>query len=73
MENSDQIQEKLCEISWMIIEKLDDANITLTEEEKETLHLSNDTMMFFIEQENLERALTEGQNTLNKLKQITEF
>jgi|TARA_B100000073_G_scaffold13539_2_gene11206 prephenate dehydratase len=73
MENSDQIQEKLCEISWMIIEKLDDPNITLSKEEKETLHLSNDTMMFFIEQENWERALTEGQNTLNKLKQITEF
>ena len=73
MENSEEIQEKLCEISWMIIEKLDDTKITLTEEEKETLHLSNDTMMFFIEQENWERALTEGQNTLNKLKQITEF
>jgi hypothetical protein len=29
--------------------------------------------MFFIEQENWERALIEGQNTLNKLKQITEF
>ena len=73
MENSEKIQEKMCEISWMIIEKLDDTKITLTEEEKETLHLSNDTMMFFIEQENWERALTEGQNTLNKLKQITEF
>ena len=72
MESGDKLQEKLCEISWMIIEKLDDPNISITNEEKEELHLSNDEMLFFIEQENWERALIEGQNTLNKLKEIED-
>ena len=70
--DEDQIQEELCEISWKIIEKLDDPNIELTNEEKEELHMSNDSMMFFINQENWERAMKEGLNTLNRLSEITE-
>lgn len=70
--DEDQIQEELCEISWKIIEKLDDPNIALTNEEKDELHMSNDSMMFFIEQENWERAMKEGLNTLNRLSEITE-
>ena len=72
MDNSEQLQEELCEISWKIIEKLDDPNITLTQEEKDELHMSNDSMLFFIEQENWERAYKEGVNTLNRLSEITE-
>jgi len=34
--------------------------------------MGNDTMMFFIEQENWDRALKEGQNNLNKLNNLTE-
>ena len=52
MDDSEQLQEELCEISWKIIEKLDDPNITLTQQEKDELHMSNDSMLFFIEQEN---------------------
>ena len=70
--DEDQIQEELCEISWKIIEKLDDPNIALTNKEKDELHMSNDSMMFFIEQENWERAMKEGLNTLNRLSEITE-
>tara|TARA_B100000131_G_scaffold283795_1_gene291978 strand:+ start:363 stop:581 length:219 start_codon:yes stop_codon:yes gene_type:complete len=72
MDNSEQLQEELCEISWKIIEKLDDPNITLTQQEKDELHMSNDSMLFFIEQENWERAYKEGVNTLNRLSEITE-
>ena len=54
------------------IEKLDDPNIALTNKEKDELHMSNDSMMFFIEQENWERAMKEGLNTLNRLSEITE-
>ena len=67
-----EIQDELMEISWKIIEKLDDPNIELTNEEKEELHMSNDSMMFFINQENWERAMKEGLNTLNRLSEITE-
>tara|TARA_B100001778_G_C18555921_1_gene615348 strand:+ start:369 stop:584 length:216 start_codon:yes stop_codon:yes gene_type:complete len=67
-----QIQDELMEVSWQIIDKLDNPDLELSEEQKSDLHMGNDTMMFFIEQENWDRALKEGQNNLNKLNNLTE-
>ena len=72
MEDKEQLQAELCEISLLIIQKLEDANIELTLEQKEELHMSNNSMLFFIQQENWERAWKEGMETLNKLIEITE-
>tara|TARA_Y100000310_G_scaffold331744_1_gene405896 strand:- start:529 stop:756 length:228 start_codon:yes stop_codon:yes gene_type:complete len=68
---SNELQEKLCEISHKIINKLD-GDISFSEEEKSELHMSNDSMLFFIEQGNWERALEEGKRTLNRIVEITE-
>lgn len=72
MEDKEQLQAELCEISLLIIQKLEDPNIELTLEQKEELHMSNNSMLFFIQQENWERAWKEGMETLNKLIEITE-
>ena len=72
MEDKEQLQAELCEISLLIIQKLEDPNIELTLEQKEELHMANNSMLFFIQQENWERAWKEGMETLNKLIEITE-
>jgi hypothetical protein len=68
---SNELQEKLCEISHKIINKLDE-DIELSEEEKTELHMSNDSMLFFIDQGNWARALEEGKQTLRRIAEITE-
>tara|TARA_R110000751_G_scaffold215755_1_gene319195 strand:- start:142 stop:369 length:228 start_codon:yes stop_codon:yes gene_type:complete len=66
-----ELQEKLCEISHKIINKLH-ADIELSEEEKAELHMGNDSMLFFLGQQNWARALVEGERTLKRLVEITE-
>ena len=66
--NNDNI-DKLLNLSQQIVDLLDDAeSLTLTQEEKDSLENTLSSMQFFSAQGNLERAISEAELVVNKIK-----
>ena len=62
--------EELLKLSQEIVIALDRDSITMTEEQKEHLESSRESMAFFMDCGDLDRAILEARNILSKLKEI---
>jgi hypothetical protein len=72
-ENNDKYDSQLKSIAGQIIRIVQNNAENFSDEEEEKVLMCNSSMEFWIEQNNPKRALVEAQNTLNILKQITEW
>ena len=61
---------ELLDITQQILTAIDSPDLVVTEEDKDSLESMNNSMAFFIEQGNFDRALKEGKEFLKKLEQI---
>lgn len=72
-ENIDKYDSQLKVVAGQIIEMIENNAEGFSAEDETKVLLCNESMQFWIEQNNPKRALFEAQNTLNILKQITEW
>jgi|TARA_B100001765_G_C19320483_1_gene257144 hypothetical protein len=72
-ENMEKYDSQLKSVAGQIIEIVQNNAENFSDEEEAKVLLCNSSMQFWIEQNNPKRALVEAQNTLNILKQITEW
>jgi len=61
---------ELLDITQQMLTVLESPDLVVTEEDKDSLESMNNSMAFFIEQGNFDRALKEGREFLKRLEQI---
>ena len=60
-------EEELLEITEVMMEELNKPTLTLSQEEKDEVMLMNESMLFFMDNGEADRAITEGRKILNIL------
>lgn len=63
-------EQELLDLTQKIVVALESHGLVMEQEEKESLEGMNDSMLFFMEQGNFDRAVEEGRQLLKKLEQI---
>ena len=63
-------EEELLDLTQKILIALESDDLVMEQEEKESLEGMNDSMLFFMEQGDFDRAVKEGRQLLKKLEQI---
>jgi hypothetical protein len=72
-ENFDDYNEELKALSGEIVERLDAESENFTKEEKTAIKLCNSSMNFWLKAGDMEKSLWEARNTLQILRNITEY
>jgi len=72
-ENFDDYDKELKALSGEIIKIVDQNCESFSDKEENNIILCNSSMNFWIKQSNMKRALWEARNTLQILRNITEF
>jgi hypothetical protein len=62
---------ELLEVSRQIVVALDVDSLIMTEEDKGSIESSRESMSFFMEAGNLDRAVAEGRNILSRLDDLS--
>lgn len=71
--NHDEHHTELLSLTQQILVKMESAfDLTMTQEEKDTLESMNNSMSFFLEQGDFGRAVIESREILKKLDQILD-
>ena len=65
-------EEELLDVTLKILVALEEPNLKMNQEDRDSLDFLNDSMSFFIEQGELDRALQEGKQLLKKLDEIRQ-
>ena len=63
-------EEELLDVTQQIVVALESHSLVMEEEDRDSLEGMNDSMLFFMEQGDYDRAIEEGRALLNKLNQI---
>lgn len=64
--------EELLELSRQIVIALDVESLTMTEDEREQIDSLRESVAFFLDRGNYDRAIQEAKTLLNKLNSIKE-
>ena len=64
------IMEELLKLSQEIVVGLDVHSLTMTQEEKDYLESARESMAFFMDCGDIDRAVLEARNIVSKLKEI---
>lgn len=65
-------EEELLDVTLKILVALEGPNLKMNQEDRDSLDFLNDSMSFFIEQGEFDRALQEGKRLLKKLDEIRQ-
>jgi hypothetical protein len=63
-------ESELLDITHKMLVALESPDLVMSKENRDSLESMNDSMGFFIEQGNFDRALKEGREFLKRLEQI---
>jgi F0F1-type ATP synthase alpha subunit len=72
IDDLDEDTLKVLELSQEILELIEQNIVNFSAVESETIATTNESIQFFLEQENVERALTESLNLKKYLLKITD-
>ena len=63
-------EQELLDLTQKIVVALESHDLVMEQEDKESLEEANNSMLFFMEQGDFDRAVKEGRQLLKKLEQI---
>ena len=63
-------QEELLNLSLEIVNALESKDLVMEQKDKDALQSMNESMSFFTEQGNFDRAISEGKELLKRLDEI---
>jgi hypothetical protein len=65
-----QAEKELLDLTQKIISQMESQDLMMNQEEKDALEFINNSMNFFLDQGDFDRAIIEGREMLKKLDQI---
>jgi hypothetical protein len=69
----DKQMEELLEVSRQLVIALDVDSLIMTEEDKDAIESSRESMSFFMDVGNVSRAITEGRSILLRLENLSQL
>ena len=63
-------EEKILEITHQMVLALENPNLMMTKEQKEELEILNESLLFFLDQNDWDRAIKEGERIVKIINEL---
>jgi hypothetical protein len=70
--NQDEKENKILEITEKMIIALENPNLMMTRDQKEKLETFNESLLFFLDQGDWDRAIQEGERIVEIIEELDE-
>ena len=68
--NREEKETKILEITQKMVIALENPNLMMTRDQKEKLETLNDSLIFFLDQDDLDRAIQEGERIVEIINEL---